>query len=78
MQNTSCRAIGVVGPAADGSRKYGVQHESGAWYNHRIGPLVEEPEYAMSWESREIAEDLADMLSRSGTKGRFEAVPLPV
>lgn len=72
----------VPGGSAERRVRYGIRHESGAWYNHRAysesnGPHVTDPARALSWESKDLAEEIAAMLSR-GNRGRYEAVRLPV
>lgn len=57
--------------------QYGIQHESGAWYNYRVGPHVKEVELAMPWEDKTVAEETAAMLTRSAGRGRYTVVPLP-
>lgn len=82
MRSNAQKVVPFVPRTEQQPVKYGIRHESGAWYNHRrysevTGPLVADPDLALTWESKALAQETATMLSR-GNRGLYEVVPMPV
>lgn len=72
---TKSRAAGV-------ETRYGIRHETGVWYNHRLGtketgPHVADPEQAMSFLDPSLAQKIATMLTRDARRGQYQVEPLP-